>query len=154
LDLVEERGVEVDLAVDRAIERAHARLRRAAAAPVGDAAIHDQDRRGVGLPGLAEDVLPLDLGAAEDARDEHPGRVRRRAGPARLLLAGPRPVLLIVAAAAVDHFGAADQQHRVDAERPADQAEHHDGAKPEPATTDRHPETTATAAALLAAAIL
>jgi hypothetical protein len=62
--------------------------------------------------------------------------------------------LLIARSAAGEDFGAADQHPRIDAERPADQAEHHDGADAQAAAADRHPETTARAAALFAAAIL
>jgi hypothetical protein len=52
-------------------------------------------------------------------------RIARRAGAApRLLLR--RPV-----AAAGEDLGAADQKARIDAERPADQAEHHHGADAE-----------------------
>ena len=82
LDLAKERGIEIDLLIDRAVERPH-RARGRAAARIGAAAVHHQRRRPVGLAVLGEDVLPLDLGAAQDARHEHAGFVLRRAGGAR-----------------------------------------------------------------------
>jgi hypothetical protein len=51
------------------------------------------------------------------------------------------------------HLGPADQKPRIDPERPADQAEHHQGADAEPAAADRQAEA-ATATPLIAAAIL
>ena len=47
--------------------------------------------------------------------------------------------LLVAAAIADDDVGAVDQQPRIDAERPADQAEHHHAADAEPAGADRQP---------------
>ena len=66
------------------------------------------------------------------------------------------PVWLLVlrAAAADHHFGAADQDARIDAERPADQAEHDHGADAEPAAADRNTETAATAEAAAAIAVV
>ena len=66
----------------------------------------------------------------------------------------PRAVAAAPAAGAGrrrEHLGAADQQARIDAERPADDAEHHDGADAEPAAADRHADAAATAAAIAAA---
>ncbi len=157
LDLAEERRIEIDLLVVGTIERPHRAARPFAATRIGRFAIHHQHRRPVGLAGLAENILPLRLGAAEDARHEAADVVARRAGaprlPARRRLA--RRLLLVARPAAGEDFGAADQHPRVDAERPADQAEHHDGADAQAAAADRHPETAAiAAAALFAAAVL
>jgi hypothetical protein len=159
LDLAEERGIEIDLLVVGTIERPHRAARPFAATRIRRFAIHHQDRRAVGLAGLAENILPLRLGAAEDARHEAADVVARRAGaprlPARRRLARRLIGLLIARSAAGEDFGAADQHPRIDAERPADQAEHHDGADAQAAAADRHPETAAkTAAALFAAAVL
>jgi hypothetical protein len=68
------------------------------------------------------------------------------------------PVLpdgLLLLAAARHHLGAADQDARIDPERVADNAEHHDGADAEPATAHAHgqAEAAATAARAIAAAI-
>ena len=62
--------------------------------------------------------------------------------------------LLVLRAAAGDHFGAADQHARIDAERPADQAEHDHGADAEPAAADRKAETAAAEAAAVTAIVL
>ena len=50
------------------------------------------------------------------------------------------------------HLGAADQEPRIDAERPADQAEHDHAADAEPAAADRKPAARATAARIAAIA--
>ena len=47
--------------------------------------------------------------------------------------------------AAVDQLGPADQHAWIDAERPADQAEHDDSSNTEPAAPDRKTDTTAAA---------
>ena len=96
------------------------------------------------MPGLLEHLLPLHVRRAEDLADELAHLVARRAGLAR------RPArLLVVLPATGEHLGAADQQARIDPERIADDAEHHDGADAEPAPTDR--EAAATTAAVTAA---
>ena len=59
--------------------------------------------------------------------------------------------LLVVRAAAADDFGAADENAGIDAERPADQAEHHHGADAEAAAPDRNTEAAATAETAAAA---
>src|SRR5262249_4596102 len=121
-NLIEEGGIEVDLLIGRAIERAHGALRHPAAIGAGLAAVEDQDRRAIGLAVLGEDLLPLQVGAAQDlaheAADLVLGRAGARGGLARRLDGG--------GAAARRNLAAADQQGRVDAERPADEAEHHD----------------------------
>src|SRR3984957_2405029 len=146
LDLLEERGIEIDLLVDRAIERPHGASRRAAAR-VGRAAVHDQRRRPIGLAVLGEDVLPLDLGAAQYARHEAAHLVLGHAG---LPLARGRLHLRLIAAAG-EQFGAPDQNPRIDAERPADQPQHHDGADAQAAASARQ---AAEAAAAFLATIL
>ena len=105
----------------------------------GAAVIHDEDRRPVGLAALGEDRLPLRLGAAEHAGDEAAGVVAGRPGAARLPARLGRLLDLRIAAAR-QNFGAADQDAGIDAERPADQAEHDDGADAEPAAADRETE--------------
>ena len=68
---------------------------------------------------------------------------------APVLPGGLRRLLLVSAAAAArENLGAADQEARIDAERPADDAEHDDGADAEPAAAaHREAETAASAAA-------
>ena len=103
-DLAEERSVEIDLLVARAVERPHRALRDPAACRLGGAAVHDQCGRPIGRVLLGEDVLPLRLGGAEHARDEAPHFVLRRAGL-------PRPRRLVHARPfAIDHFRAADEE--------------------------------------------
>src|SRR5207237_457976 len=124
LDLLEERGVEVDLLVGRAIERPHRALRNAAAGGISLTAEEHERRRPIALAVLAEHVLPDRLGAAEHARHEAAAVVTWRAGLARPGLRRRRLGLGLP----VDHLGAADEQARIDAERPTDQAEHQHGA--------------------------
>src|ERR1051326_3228971 len=88
LKFAEEAGVEIDLAVVRAIERTHRAL-RGAAGRTRRAGEHHEPRRAVGLTVLRENILPLHLGAAEHAGDEASGLVARRAGAALLLLRRP-----------------------------------------------------------------
>src|SRR6266699_788084 len=58
-------------------------------------------------------------------------------------------------AGAGDELGPPDEQPRIDAERPADQPQHHHGADAQSAATHRHTaETAETAAAAFLAAIL
>ena len=68
--LVEEGRVEIDLLVGRAVEGAHRRLRRAAAATWRAAAVGDQRRRLVLRARLAENVAPDLLGRAEHPQQE------------------------------------------------------------------------------------
>ncbi len=51
-------------------------------------------------------------------------------------------------------LGAADEQARIDAERPADDAEHHDGADAQSAAADRKTAAPAAAVATIGASIL
>src|SRR5262252_148236 len=151
LDLAEERGVQIDLLVLRTVERPHGALRDAAARRLGLALVEDKHRLAIGLAVALEDVGPLCVDVAEDRGDESADIVARLAGAPRL----PARHRLLDVRAAGQNFGAADQNARIDAERPADQAQHHDGADPETAATDREAETaTAEAAARFTAAIL
>ena len=82
-----------------------------------------------------------------------PDLVLRRAGLARTLDGCSHAWLV----AAGEDLGAADQQARIDAERPADEAEHHDGADRQPAAAHGQPPKPpppAAATAALAATIL
>src|SRR5262249_25443728 len=120
-DLIEERGVEIDLLISRAIERSHGALRGSAATGVRRTAIENQHGRAVDLAVLGEDLLPLQFGAAEHLAHEAAHIVLRRAGAARRW----RRLHLRPTGTGQD-LGAADEQARVDAERPADEAERHD----------------------------
>src|SRR6185436_7377543 len=112
LEIVEESGVEIDLAVVRAIERPHRALRRAAGRTCLSRE-HDELRRTVGLALLGEDVLPLHLGAAENPSYEFSGLVGRRSGAARLLLRLPIRLLIAALVAAHDNVCTVDQQPRI-----------------------------------------
>jgi len=61
--------------------------------------------------------------------------------------------LLVTAPIADDDVGALDQHPWIDAERPADQAEHHHTADPESAGPDRQAATAAAKAAAIATTI-
>ncbi len=79
LHIVEERGVEIDALVGRAIKRTHRRLREAAAALLA-AAIEPQVRRAI-LPSRAgKNFAPGILGIAEHGGNEIAGVVARPAG--------------------------------------------------------------------------
>src|SRR5215468_10796307 len=56
--------------------------------------------------------------------------------------------------AAVHDLGAADQDARIDAERPAEQAENDDGSDPDAAAADRDAHTAAAEATFVAARVL
>src|SRR3954471_8790873 len=64
LEVLEERGVEIDLPIVRTIERSHRGLREPARRARGTGK-HDQRRRLIGLAGGGEDFLPLHLGGPE-----------------------------------------------------------------------------------------
>src|SRR5262245_30963749 len=150
--VAEERGVDVDALIAGAVERPHGGLRHAAARLIGHAGEHHQPRGPVVLVGLLEDLLPAVLGIAEDGGDELAHLVAGRAG---VPLAVARGAFVLRLAPAAHHLGAADQEARIDAERPADEAEHHDGADPQAAGAARHAEAAAPAAGIaFVAAIL
>src|SRR6266436_760846 len=155
LDFAEERGIEVDLLILGTVERAHGALRRAAAGRVRLPLIEHEDRLAIGLPVLPKDVRPHGINVADRNRHEVADVVARFAGPPRLPARRLRRLLNVRAAAGKD-LGAADQQARIDPERPADQAQHHDGADPESPAAQRQTEAAAAAksTALFAAAIL
>src|SRR5512144_1543845 len=148
-DLIEERGIEIDLLVGRAIKRSHGALRHPAATRLRRAAVEDQNRRSVSLAVSGEDLLPLHLGAAEHFAHEAAhvvlgcARTARRRGRLHLGLAG-----------AGQDFRAADENARIDPERPADEAEHHDRPDAQAAAADRDAKAAApTAKTALAASI-
>src|SRR5262249_60499764 len=81
-DLIEERGVEVDLLIGRAVERSHCALCGSAATGVRRAAIENQHGGAVDLAGLGEDVLPLQFSAAEHLAHEAATSDQRRSSAA------------------------------------------------------------------------
>src|SRR5262249_29817125 len=135
-DLIEERGVEVDLLIGRAVERSHRALRGPAATGMRRAAIENEDRRAISFAILGEDLLPLQLGAAEPLAHEAAHIILGSAGAPRR----GRRLHLRLAGTGQD-LGAADEQARIDAERPADEAERHDRADAQSAAPDRQAET-------------
>ena len=146
LHVAEERRVEINAPVVRAVERPHRGLRKAAAALLA-AGIEPQPRRVV-LPAAGPEYFaPGVLGIAEHGGDELAGPVARHAGPPRR-----RPVLLLVLRAAADDLRAADQNARVDAGRPADQAEYDRGSDADAAA--RNAESAAAGVAAAAAVVL
>jgi len=132
LEVLKERGVEINLAVVRAVERPHCGLREPAGRARG-AGKHHEGGRLVGLAVLCEDLLPLRLRAPEHGRHELSHLVRGRFGLSAVTR-GRRRLLLRTASARQD-LGAADQHARVDTQPIADKAEHDDGADPEAAST-------------------
>src|SRR5262249_19540896 len=135
LEILKERGVEINLAVVRAVKRAHRGLREPAGRARGAGKHHERGRL-VGLAVLREDLLPLRLRAAEHGRHELSHLVRGCAGVARAgAVTRSRRRLLLRSASARQDLGAADQHARVDAQPIADKAEHDDGADPEAAST-------------------
>ena len=151
LEIAEERGVEIDPLVARAIERPHRGLGRSASRTRA-ALIQHEPRRLVAAVRFLKDFLPAILVGGEHFADEASGLVVR----CRPVLLGRTRAdrrlvgLLIARRIAREDLGAADQQPRVDAERPADQPEHHDGADAEPAGAHRHAEAAAVSAAAIA----
>src|SRR5262245_2114582 len=69
LQLLEERGVQIDPPIERAVERAHGRLRRAALRP-RNLRKDDQLRLLIASAGLLEDDFPAVFGIAQHRRDE------------------------------------------------------------------------------------
>src|SRR5262249_51038947 len=134
LEILKERRVEINLAVVRAVERAHRGLREPAGRARG-AGEHHEGRRLVSLAVLRENFLPLGLRAAEHGRDELSHLIR---GRSRLsAVARLRIRLLLRGSSAGQNLGAADQDARIDAEPIADKAEYDDGADPKAASTPR-----------------
>src|SRR5580698_951504 len=132
LHIVEERGVEINARVARAVERPHRRLRHAAAARLR-AGIEAQLRRMIGPIVGGEDFTPGIFGAAEDQRDEAAGSVLWRARLRRRRLSG-----LLRAPAAGKNLRAVEQHARIDTEIPADQADDDDSSDAEPSGAARH----------------
>src|SRR5262249_41135064 len=122
-DLIEERSVKIGLRIARAVERSHRALRSSAATGMRRAAIENEDRRTISFAVLGEDLLPLQLGAAEHLAHEAAHIVLGSASAPRR----GRRLHLRLAGTGQD-LGAADEQARIDAERPADEAERHDRA--------------------------
>jgi hypothetical protein len=116
-------------------------LRGPAAIGVRGAAVEHQNRRAIALAVLGEDLLPLQLGAAEHLAHETAYVVLGSASASRRR----RRLHLRLALAAQD-LGPADEQAWIDAERPADQAERDDRADAQSATADRQAEPSTAAA--------
>jgi hypothetical protein len=106
------------------------------------AAIENEDRRAISFAVLGEDLLPLQLGAAEHLAHEAAHIIL---GSASCAPRRGRRLHLRLAGTGQD-LGAADEQARIDAERPADEAERHDRTDAQSAAADRKAETTSAAA--------
>ncbi len=129
-ELVEEREVDIDALVGRAIERPHRRLTLAAGGLRGIAEQH-QTRLLVLPAHLLEEVAPHVLGALQHPRDETLFRVvgrRPRRGALRALRRHVTAAAAAAATVAVDE--AAEQSERIDAQN---QADHDDGDQAEAA---------------------
>src|SRR5262245_54640037 len=131
LDILKERRVEIDLLIDRAIERPHGGLGEAARR-LRRAGEHDEIWRPVGLAGTLEDLHPFGLRTSQHGRDKLAGLVAwglcLRVPGSRLRLLGRRPQ-------ARKNLGAAYEVKRIDAKRPPKKAQKDDGADPNPART-------------------
>src|SRR5262245_1281247 len=125
LEILKERGVEIDLMVDRTVERPHGGLGGPAGRARG-AGEHDQGRRLVGFPRLREYLFPFRLGASQHGGHELAhlvgGRLRLRT------LRGGLRLLLRAAAQLGQDLCPADQVERIDAQGPADETEHEERA--------------------------
>jgi hypothetical protein len=125
LHVLDERRVEIDARVTGTIERPHSRRAHAASA-LHLTCVEAQPRRPIGLPAVLENFCPNVFGVAEHRGDELPGLIVWRAGAARFF--AKRLFVTRRRAAAAQNFRAADQQTRIDAERPTDETEHNDRA--------------------------
>src|SRR6266571_1852717 len=148
LQVAEERRVEIDPLVVGTIERPHGGA-RGAAGRARRAGEHHQRGRPVAPALLLQQIPPYRLGAPEHGRHELAGAVAWRAGLGRGAMGR-----VIGMAAAAENLGAADQEPRVDAERPAENPEHDQRADAHPARADREAKAAPAVTALLAAAIL
>src|SRR4051812_43116518 len=145
LEVLEERGVEIDLAVVGTVERTHRGLRESACR-AGGAREHDQRGRLVGLAGGGEDLLPLHFRASEHGGNELAHLIGRRLRLASW--SGLRLLLLRVAGAGADL--AFNQLEGIDTERPTDEAQYDQGADTDAAgTAHRHPARPAVGAPIL-----
>ena len=117
---------------------------------MGLPAVQNEDRRAIGPAVLGKDFFPALIRAAEHAIDEPPRLVLRLTGAAR----GRRRRLSLGMAGTGEDLGAADEQAWIDAERPADNAQHHNGADTQPAAADGKPEPAPSPEAAFAAPIL
>src|SRR5262245_2149529 len=133
LDILKERRVEIDLPIDRAVERPHGGLGEAARR-LRSTGEHDERRRPVGLAGTREDLCPLRLRASQHGRDKLAHLV---ACGLCLGVPGSRLRLLGRWSHARKNLGAAYQVKRIDAECPPKKTQKDDGADPEPACTSR-----------------
>ena len=128
LHVAEERRVEIDALVARAVERTHRRLREAAAALLA-AAIEPQRRRSVFLAADAEDLAPDIFGIAEHGGDElaglSAGAPVRRAG-SRLGCWYCEPPPLRISAPPISTLGSMPSAQPI-------RLEHHHGTDAEPA---------------------
>src|SRR5262249_8451289 len=133
-----------NLSVRRAIEWAHRRLRHAAASAIGGVAEQHDLRTGVALARGLEHLAPAIVDLAQDAGDHAAHLVGGRAG---LGLRGGAVALIArrAAAAALQDFGAADQDARINAEGVGDEAEHDDGANAKAAAAHGQADAAATA---------
>jgi hypothetical protein len=104
-----------DALVRRAIERPHGGLRHAAGTAAGRTRKQPQPRCAIGLAVGAEDVAPHVLGGADHGGDEIALVIGWRA-----LLCRRRLTLSLLLGRPLNDFSAADQDARVDAEKPAD----------------------------------
>src|SRR5262245_41282529 len=147
LDVTEERGIEINASIVRAVERTHRRLREAATA-LDNARIKPKARHAISLPALLENFLPGVLRVPQYRGDKIAHLIARLLGcPPRLWL-----IRLLVVSAAVHDFGAADQHAGINSERPAEQAENDESSDADAAATDRDAHTAAAAEASLVTA--
>src|ERR1043166_3663498 len=151
LEFAEERRVEIDLPVGRTIERPHRRPREAARRLDPTAEQH-QMRRLITAARFLKNFPPAVLVLAQHLAHEIAGGVLGLAGLRRRPVLDRRPTRLLVRRMTREDFAAADQQARIDAERPAEKAEYPEPANAQSAGPHRHAEAaaTVTAAALVA----
>src|SRR5262245_54564008 len=126
LEILKERGIQIDLPINGTIERTHGGLGKAACRARG-AGEHDERRALVGSASLRENLFPLDFRASQHSRYELTHLI---GWSFRLGTAGSGLRLLLRAAQAGQNLRPADQIQRIDAQCPADDDEQDDRANP------------------------
>src|SRR6516225_6526610 len=145
LQIVEERSIEINALIARAIKWPHGRSRKGTGGRFG-AGEEPQLWRMIGTPIGGKDLGPNILRAAQHRGYELTGLVVWRAG----IDLGRWATLLRGLSATGKNLCAADKHAWIDTERPADQAENDDHADAETATAARYAEAATARRARLA----
>ena len=139
LKVPKERRIEIDLAIERAVERAHGGLSKSAAR-ARDFGKHHQGRRLVLLAGFLKHFPPYHLGASEHGGYHLLGLVGR-AFRIRLRLVGCILRLLLRAPSTGEDVPRADQHARIYAQPPSQKHKQDDGTDAESASAARNADS-------------